>query len=48
MELVTICEATSNKLYLEGIARVVHEKSDSCCGLCEVVYVVTDPVHQRK
>jgi len=40
VELVTICEAISNKLYLEGIAREFYQKSDLCCGLGEVVYEV--------
>lgn len=40
-ELVKICEVISNKIYLEGIARLFHEKSDSCCALGEVVYVIS-------
>jgi acetoacetate decarboxylase len=47
-ELVTICEAISNKVYLEDIASLVHEKSDLFCGLGEVVYDVPEPVHHRK
>jgi hypothetical protein len=48
MELVTICDAVSNKLYLEGIAREFYQKSDLCCSLGEVVYEVRDLACQRK
>lgn len=46
-ELVTICEAISNKLYLEGIAGGFYQISDLCCGLGEVVYDVPDLACQR-
>jgi len=47
-ELVTIYEAISGELYLEGITRGFFQKSDSYCGLGEVVYDVPGPRCQRK
>jgi hypothetical protein len=44
--LVTICEAISNKLYLEGITGLFHQKSDAYFGL--VKFMMYQTLHVKE
>jgi hypothetical protein len=45
---MTICEAVSDELHLEGVAGRLCRQSDSWCGVGEETRDAPDPPRQRK